>query len=481
MVLDAVIIGVYLLIINVIGVLSVKAKNMKDYFLGDNRISWPVACLSIVATETSTLTFISVPGLAYVSGLGFLQIAAGYIIGRIVVAIFFIPRYYRGQLSTVYEFLQLHFGTTPRVIVSVLFHIIRLLSDAIRLFATAIPLAFLIGWGGDYRLAIIIIGATTVVYTLTGGIGAVVITDAIQFILYLSSAVVAVIFTCHIMDTSFLDMFTKIPPEQLMVITGLDSGFWGLFKGYNPISGLLCGALLSIASHGTDHMMVQRVLSCKDETGAKKAMVWSGIIVFFQMALFLLLGLFIMVLFEGRFFDKPDEIMPEFIIGSIPSGLRGLMLAGLFSAAMSSLSSTINSLSASTAMDILRIDKRIESEKKQLTVSRCISFFWMIIIVLIALSLNDSKSPLVELGLGIASLVYGGMLAIFFQARFSEKVSSVAAISGMITGIIVTLAVSIVFDVFWTWNIPIGFVTALVVSMFVDKIRMIIKTTFLKE
>ena len=473
--IDIAIILVYILVINLIGVFAVKAVNMKDYFLGDNRISWPAACISIVATETSTLTYISVPGLAYVSGMGFLQIAAGYIIGRIIVAVVFIPRYYRGQLHTVYEFLQIHFGPTPRVIVSVLFHITRLFADAIRLFATAIPLAILIGWGSDYRLAIIIISTATIMYTLIGGISAVVITDVLQFILYFSCAIISVFFICHLADTSFFDMFAKIPPERFQVITGLDNGFWGLFKGYNPISGLLCGAMLSVASHGTDHMMVQRVLACKDEAGAKKAMVWSGVVVFLQMALFLLLGLFILVLFEGRLFERPDEIMPEFIIGSIPTGLRGFMLAGIFSAAMSSLSSTINSLSASTAMDILRIDKKIESERKQLTVSRWISFFWMVVITLIALSLSDSKSSLVELGLGIASLVYGGMLAIFFQARFNKNISSHAAITGMLAGIIMTLIASIFFDVFWTWSIPIGFTTAIFVSMFVDKIQRVFK------
>lgn len=475
MILDMVIIGIYFLLINVIGFLSVKASNMKDYFLGNNRIPWPAACISIVATETSTLTFISVPGLAYVSGLGFLQIAAGYIIGRIIVAVFFIPRYYRGQLHTVYEYLQSQFGTVPRLIISILFHITRLFADAIRLFATAIPLAILLGWGGDYRLAVVIIGAATMLYTLTGGIGAVIITDVLQFILYMLSAIVAIGFICNLMDSSFFGVFAQIPTDHLKVITASDGGFLGLFKGYNPVSGLLCGAMLSVASHGTDHMMVQRVLSCANEAGAKKAMVWSGIVVFFQIALFMLLGLFILVLFEGRFFDKPDEIMPAFIINSLPSGLRGLLLAGLFSAAMSSLSSTINSLSASTTMDILRIDQKIKSEKKQLAISRGISFFWIITIIIIALSFSDSRSPLVELGLSISSLVYGGMLAIFFQARFCKNVTSTAAISGVLAGIITTLVVSAITNVFWTWYIPIGFITALFVSMFVDKIKRFVK------
>ncbi|MCL1911056.1 MAG: sodium:solute symporter [Leptospirales bacterium] len=460
MIIDMTIIIVYLLLINVVGICSSKVSDMKSYFLGDNKLPWPAVCLSIAATETSALTVISLPGLAYVSGIGFLQIAAGYIIGRVLVAVFLIPQYYDGKLQTVYEYLQIKFGVMPRTLVSVMFHITRLIADAIRLFATSIPLAMLMGI--DYRLAILIIGAATLVYTLWGGIRSVVIIDSIQFFLYLFCALITPPLVCYLMGLSFTDVFSAIPAAQLGIFENTGS--------YNPLAGVICGTLLSVASHGTDHLMVQRVLSCAGKREAKKAMVWSGIIVFFQIALFLLAGLFIAQLFGGRYFDKPDEIMPAFIIGNVPAGIRGLMLAGILAAAMSTFSSTINSLSASTAIDILRIDKKNLSPENQLKISKLISLFWMIVLILSATPFGDTRSSLVELGLSVSSLVYGGVLAIFLEARFYKNMSDKAAVAGMLAGIAATIVLTNLFNIFWTWYIPIGLCTALTVSFFLDKI-----------
>jgi len=460
MLIDIVIIIVYLLLINIVGICSSKVSDMKSYFLGDNKLPWPAVCLSIAATETSALTVISLPGLAYISGIGFLQIAAGYIIGRIFVAVFLIPQYYGGKLQTVYEYLQIKFGVMPRTLVSIIFHITRLIADAIRLFATSIPLAMLMGI--DHRFAILIMGGATLIYTLWGGIRSVVIIDSIQFFLYLSCAFITLPLVCQLMGFSFIDVFSAIPAERLSILKNTGN--------YSPLTGIICGTMLSIASHGTDHLMVQRVLSCAGESGAKKAMVWSGIIVFFQMALFLLAGLFIAQLFGNRHFARPDEIMPAFIVENVPAGLRGIMLAGILSAAMSSLSSTINSLSASTAMDILHIDKKNISREKQLKFSKLISLFWMIVLVLAAMPFSNTQSPLIELGLGISSLVYGGVLAIFLEARFSKKMSDKSAVAGMLLGITATIALTNLFNIFWTWYIPIGLCTAIATSFFLDKI-----------
>jgi SSS family transporter len=431
-----------------------------------------MACFSIVATETSSLTFISIPGLAYTTGVGFMQIAMGYLIGRVLVALFLIPEYYRGKLHTVYEYLQIRFGYSPRLAVSVLFHVTRILADGIRLFATAIPLAMLMGWG-DYRMAILIMGVTTLLYTLYGGIRSVVVIDTIQLFIYLAGAFIGLFTVVHLTGSSFADLFMSIPAEKLNIFsTGFSGGSFHIFTGYNIVSGLLGGAMLSLASHGTDHLMVQRVLACSSESSAKKAMVWSGIVVLSQFALFLVLGLFIMIFMQSRHFDRPDEIMPYFIINHIPAGLRGIMLAGIFAAAMSSLASTVNSLSASTVMDILRLHEKSGSPEKQVRMSRLISLFWTAVLVIIAMSLSDTKSPLVELGLGISSLIYGGVLAMFFQARFFRNFSDRAAIAGMFCGIAFTVAISRLFVVFWPWFIPVGFIVSLSASSALNSLIM---------
>ncbi len=462
--IDITIIIVYIIIINLIGLKFSKVKNVNDYFLGNRSIPWMLACFSIVATETSTLTFLSIPGLAYIKGMGFLQIALGYIIGRILVAILFLPEYLKGNLETVYHFLENCFGTSSRKIVSIIFHITRLLADSVRLFITSIPLTVMMGW--DYRISILLIGIATFFYTYFGGIRSVVIVDSIQLFLYLACAFIGIYIVSDIMSLPVIDLFNKIPDSSLQIFSlGTENGWTGIFKSYNIFSGIIGGAFLSLASHGTDHLIVQRVLSCGTTNSAKKAMIYSGIIVFFQFALFMLFGLFIMLLLNNKPFDKSDEIVPFFIIEHLPAGLRGIMLAGILAAAMSTLSSSINSLSASSAIDLFRIDKLGKSEKSKLKISRMISLFWTVVIVMVSIIFSDTKNPLVEVGLGIASIAYGGMLGLFVMGRFIKKLNDTAALAGMIAGIASTTIIAIFTNVFWPWFVGIGFSISFVVGL----------------
>lgn len=462
MVLDIAVIAAYMIVVNIIGLACARVKSVNDYFLGNRTIPWPVACFSIVATETSSLTFISIPGLAYISNLGFMQVALGYVAGRFLVAGVLLPRYFAGNMETAYQFLQNRFGLTARRAISVLFHITRLLADAIRLFATAIPLSLLMGFDG-YWQAIIIIGLTTFIYTLYGGIRSVAIVDTIQLVVYLASAVTGIIVITSIMGMPLQDIFRRIPADRLVFFsTGLEDGVKGFFGTYNIFSGVIGGALLSFASHGTDHLIVQRVLSCRDLNAARKAMVWSGILVFVQFALFLTWGIFIYAALGGMSFDSPDTIMPYFIVNKLPAGIKGMMLAGIFAAAMSTISSSINSISSSTAMDLLLISRREMPEKRKVMLSRLISFGWTCVMMLIAVFLKDTRSPLVELGLSIASITYGGMLGIFIQGALFEKFSDRAALGGVAASIVTVLVISFAFEVFWPWFVPIGFAVSLV-------------------
>jgi solute:Na+ symporter, SSS family len=468
--LDIAVIAGYMVAINIIGIACARVTSVNDYFLGNRSIPWPVACFSIVATETSSLTFISIPGLAYISGMGFMQVALGYILGRILVAVIMLPRYFAGGMETAYQFLQNRFSITARRAIAVIFHITRLLADGIRLFATAIPLSLLMGFD-SYWPSILIVGMTTFIYTLYGGIRSVAITDSIQLGVYLVSAVAGLIIISNILDMSLLDVFNKIPDGRLnMFTTGFAGGWRGIFGSYNIFSGVIGGAVLSFASHRTDHLIVQRILSCRDLTSARKAMIWSGIIVFFQFALFLLWGLFIYVLLGGRSFELPDTIMPYFIINHVPPGFKGLMLAGIFAAAMSTISSSINSISSSTAMDILMISRWNISDRKKLMLSRAISFVWACVMMGIAMLLRDTKSPLVELGLSIASITYGGMLGIFLQGALFDQFSDRAALTGVLASIVVVLVVSVAFSVFWPWFVPIGFTVSFVVGSAVNRV-----------
>jgi solute:Na+ symporter, SSS family len=469
MTLDIAVIIIYMVGVNVVGLACARVRSVNDYFLGNRTIPWPVACFSIVATETSSLTFISIPGLAYISNLGFMQVALGYVLGRFLVAGVLLPRYFAGNLETAYQFLQNRFGLTARRAISVIFHITRLLADGIRLFATAIPLSLLMGFDG-YWQAIIIIGMTTFIYTLYGGIRSVAIVDTIQLIVYLVSAVAGMVVISYMMDMPITAIFQQIPPDHLRFFsTGLENGVKGFFGTYNLFSGIIGGALLSFASHGTDHLIVQRVLSCRDLSAARKAMVWSGVLVFVQFSLFLMWGLFIYVALGGRAFALPDMIMPYFIINTLPAGFKGLMLAGIFAAAMSTISSSINSISSSTAMDLLMLSGREMPEKRKVALSRLISLVWTCVMMLIAMFLRDTKSPLVELGLSIASITYGGMLGIFIQGVLFERFSDRAALGGVLASIVSVLAISAAFNVFWPWYVPIGFAVSFLVGLALDR------------
>lgn len=457
---DIIIIIIYFVLINIIGMRYARVKNVNDYFLGGHKIPWVLSCLSIVATETSSLTFLSIPGLAYISNLGFLQVALGYMIGRILVALILVPEYMKGNLSTVYQFLEKCFGKDSRRIVAVIFHITRILSDSVRLFITSVPLTIFMGW--DYRVSILIIAAATFLYTIFGGIKAVIITDAIQFLLYLFCAFAGIYLISDIMGRPVLEIFSMIPPEKLAVFSsGTENGLAGIFKSYNIFSGIIGGAFLSFASHGTDHLIVQRVLSCKEEKSAKLALVTSGVIVFLQFALFMLFGLFIMLLLKNKSFAKSDEIVSFFIVEHLSPAMRGVMLAGILAAAMSTLSSSINSLSASTVMDLLRIDESGRGEEWKLRVSKFVSLFWSAVMAAISILFYDIKNPLVEIGLSIASVFYGGMLGLFLMGRYIKNINDKAALAGMIAGIASVAVIAVFTNVFWPWYVCIGFAVTL--------------------
>lgn len=461
MAFDIAVVAFYLVLINLIGLRFSGAKNLHDYFLGSRSIPWIVACFSIVATETSTLTFISIPGLAYTQGMGFLQVALGYLVGRIFVAVLLIPKYFDGEVDTVYAFLQKRFSVSSRKVVSVVFHITRLLADSVRLFATAIPLSVITGW--DYRLSILIIGCATMVYTYYGGLRSVVIVDSIQLVLYIVCAFIGIGLIIDQLGLPISEILRNIPADRLKIFSsGLSGGFRGLFGSYNIFSGLIGGAFLSFASHGTDHLLVQRVLACRDRRSAQKAMIASGVVVIFQFALFMLLGLFIHQLIKGAAFARSDEILPYFIINHLPPGVRGLMLAGIFAAAMSTLSSSINSLSSSTVVDLLETDRKAMDESRKVRFSRMISLVWGAVIIGISLLLQNTTNPLVEVGLSIASVTYGGMAGIFLLGRFTKRFDDRAAVAGVLISIGVNIFIAFFTSIFWLWYVVIGAVVSCV-------------------
>jgi SSS family transporter len=436
-----------------------------DYFLGSRSLPWGAVMLSVVATETSTLTFLSVPGVAYAGSLVFLQLTVGYLTGRIVVATLLLPKYYAGALTTAYELLEARFGLGARRFTSAIFMVTRLLADSVRLFATAIPLALITGW--PYPVSIAVIGVLTVVYTYFGGIKAVVWVDAVQMGLYLFGAVVAIVAVQFLVPDGWGLVLERAVAEGKTTVLdfSLDRSV-----PYTFFAGLFGGAALTMASHGTDQLIVQRLLTCTDQRAAQKALVGSGVVVILQFLLFLMVGLGLWAFYGGRAFDSTDEIFATFIVEQLPPGLTGLLIAGVFAAAMSSLSSSINSLASATAYDYWApmVGAR-DDDVRILRAGRGFTLLWAALLIggaVLFIPLSQGTSA-VEVALGIASLVYGGLLGAFALGVFTSRPGQRSAIVGIAVGIgTVTLLRD---QMAWPWYVLVGstvtFVTGSLVGL----------------
>ena len=430
-------------------------KSSEDYFLGGRNLPWPVAMLSIVATETSVLTFISVPGLAYRDDWFFLQLAIGYIIGRVIVSLFLLPQYFKSGVNSIYEIIGHKFGPEIQKVASGVFLITRVLADGVRFLATAVVVQVITGW--SLTLAVLVIGAVTLIYTLSGGIKTVVWVDSIQFILYLFGGVASIFILLNYIDQSLFEAISTLSGQGKLAIFNWKGDL--LREPYLLISAVLGGALLSFSSHGVDYMMVQRVLGTKDLNSAKKAMIGSGIIVFIQFGVFLLAGSLIFVLMGGVELER-DREFTSFIVNYLPIGLKGVLLAGVLSAAMSTLSSSINSLASSTVTDWLGGNQSIQK-------SQIISLIWGLVLIGIALLFDESDSAIVIVGLQIASFTYGGLLGLFLLSKINRKFHPISLITGLIASFLIVFYLNQI-GIAWTWFIGVAVVVNFTVTHIVN-------------
>ena len=462
-IIDYMVVLLYMAGVTVFGLmLSGRQRSTADYFMGGHQMPWWAVLFSLVATETSTLTFISIPAVAYGGNLTFLQITFGYILGRIVVSFLLLPRYYEGQLSTAYQFLGNRFGDSMRNVTSSTFMITRLLADGVRLFASAIPIAIILRLAqvkvsdlNVYFISILLISAVTFVYTFLGGIKAVVWMDVIQMGIYIGGALLAagIILTRLPQGISGTIELLRSAGKLKLFRLGLGLTFRDFMaQPYTFFTAVIGGGIFSIASHGTDQLMVQRVLTTRDLRSGKKALITSGFVVLLQFALFMFIGLLLYGFYSGHSpsllgLSTMDEIFAKFIVEQIPTGMSGLIVAAILAAAMSSLSSSINSLASATMMDLYKpyLGKE-NSPERDLRISRIITIIWGIIITgsafffaILQLRSPGQRPAVVELGLGIASYTYGGLLGAFLLGIISKKLRRADAMIGFFAGLIALL------------------------------------------
>jgi len=429
--------------------------NSRDYFHGGHNLPWIVSMLSIVASETSVLTFVSVPGLAYRGDWTFLQLAMGYIVGRILVSFVLLPMYFKHGVSSIYEVIGIRFGTGMQKLAALVFLVTRTLGDAIRFLAAGVVVQVVTGW--SLPLSIMIIGIVTLVYTLSGGIKAVIWLESFQFALYLLGGILSIVFLLHIMDKSLPDIYSSLVHTGKMKIINTDTHI--LTNPLSFFSAFIGGTLLSLSSHGVDYMMVQRVLGCRDLRSARKAMIGSGFFVFFQFSVFLLAGSLISVFMHGASLEK-DREFAFFIVHYLPAGLKGLLIAGVLSAAMSTHSSAINALASSTVNDIM-------GGKASLGFSRVISFCWAILLILIALMFDTSNKAIVMVGLEIASFTYGGLLGLFLLSKSKRSFHPASLGVGLVASMGIVFFLKFL-GLAWTWYITISVLVNLITTTGID-------------
>lgn len=463
-VLDYVVIVVYLIGVAALGIrLGGRQRSTDDYFLGGRDLPWWAVCFSVVATETSTLTIIGVPAVAYGGTMTFLQITAGYLVGRIAVSLLFLPRYFKGAMSTAYAYLGERFGDRMRSTASVTFMITRLLADGVRLFATAIPLKVIADSAGmtlmgdpiTYGQIILVLGIITVIYTLVGGIRAVIWIDVVQMGLYILGGILCAILLFESLPEGAI-RFAAMEGKLRVIDFGLKGSFidW-ITQPYVTVTAIIGGGVFSMASHGTDQLIVQRLLTCRTLKDSQYALVGSAVLVALQFALFLAIGTLLWVHYGGVTpaelgLSRGDEVFPRYIIEGLPAGLSGLLLAGILAAAMSTLSSSLNSLASSSMMDLVeRWIKNPISKARGLFLSRGLTLFWGALFVVFASLFENTDNPVVELGLAIASFTYGGLLGGFLLGIVIKNAQEWDAVIAFILTIVVMVLV-----IFGLWHSP---------------------------
>lgn len=485
--LDLIIIFGYLIGVTLFGVyFSKNQETTDDYFVGDRNVPWWAIAMSIVATETSTITFISVPGIAFAKNgnFQFLQLVFGYMLGRIVISLLFIPMYFRGDLQTVYQLLGERFGAKVKMLASALFVVMRNIADGIRLLLTAIVLAAVyVAFQPDANaetitiLSVVLLGVVMIIFTFYGGMEAVIWVEVVQLLIYIGGAIAAAVVILNQIDGGMPQVLAL--GQQFNKFNLFDFTF-DFTKTYTFWAGLIGGCFLTMSTHGTDQYLVQRYLCTNKPASASLALLSSGAVVLGQFIGFLFIGVLLFAFYApfnsaeyvnagvlnsgvpATFpFTGGDKVFPAFITQNMPSGLSGLVIAAIFAAA---LSSSLNSIAATFVNDLYKPFAKDKSDKNLLKISGWLTLFFGIIQIVVALFMMKQNESALSQALSIASLFNGPVLGVFLVGTFIKKANETAALTGMAASILLMLYIKFATPLAWTWYVLIGSLTTLFVS-----------------
>lgn len=491
--LDLIIIFGYLIGITLFGVLySGKQETTQDYFVGDRSVPWWAIAMSIVATETSTITFISVPGVAFAKNgnFEFLQLVFGYMLGRIVISLLFIPMYFKGELFTVYQLLGDRFGEKVKMLASGLFVIMRNIADGIRLLLTAIVLAAVyVAFVPDANPntiivgSIILLGVVMIIFTFYGGMEAVIWVEVVQLVIYIGGAIAAAWVILNQIDGGFSRVLEV--GNQFNKFQFLDFSL-NFTKTYTFWGGLIGGCFLTMSTHGTDQYLVQRYLCTNKPSSAITALLSSGAVVLGQFIGFLFIGVLLFAYYQP-FSDAGyeavkagqatlplngvftvvggDQVFPDFITKHMPSGLSGLVVAAIFAAA---LSSSLNSIAATAINDLYKPFAKDKSDKHLLKMASILTVIVGIVQIIVAIAVKDAGQSALSQALSIASLINGPVLGVFLVGTFVKKANQTCALIAMLASISVMLYIYFGTKIAFPWYAVIGSLTTLIVAFLVS-------------
>ncbi|HEX3877682.1 MAG TPA: sodium:solute symporter [Bryobacteraceae bacterium] len=434
-------------------------KSLRDYFLGGRTAPWWAIALSIVSAETSTLTIVGTPALAFGGNLGFLQLVLGYLLARIAISLLFLPQYFRGEMFTAYELMRRRFGERIRKVTASIFLVTRALAEGVRVFAISLVISIILGTGQNASIALIV--ALTLIYTFEGGMTAVIWTDVVQMTLYVLGAVL-----------SFVVILSKIPGgwAHAAAVAGaahkftvfdfrfsFDADFFS--RPYSFWAGVAGGCFLTTATHGTDQLMVQRLLSARDERESRRALFASWVVILVQFLLFLMIGALLFVYYSDTHLTPPaqrDRMYPEFVWNNLPPGLAGLVMAAILAAAMANLSAALNSLSSTVVVDFFHA--------RSLGMARWATVAWGGVLLAIAIGASGSTSVL-QAGLSIGSIPAGALLGVFLLGTLTKRPGERAAIAGVVAGLGTVLYVVLRTHIAFTWYVLIGTAATFLVGL----------------
>jgi solute:Na+ symporter, SSS family len=460
--LDLAIIALYLVGITLFGLrFRKRQRSLRDYFLAGRDIPWWAIALSIVAAETSTLTIISIPGLAYDTNLNFLQVVMGYMVGRVVISFVLLPHYFRGDLYTAYELIERRFGRGLRSLTAGLFLLTRTAAEGVRVYAVSIVVAIALGTGEVSSIAIITL--LTLIYTFEGGLAAVIWTDVVQTVIYVGGTLVGLWTILHLVPGGWSAIHAAAASAGKLQVFDFTPSLW---IPYTFWAGVIGGAFFITASHGTDQLIVQRLLAARSQKQSAAALLSSGVAILFQFALFLTVGVMLWAYYRvpSAAFGKPDRIYPTFIVKQMPHGISGLLIAAILAAAMSNLSAALNSLSSSAIMDFYVRLRPQADEQKRMRLSRLATFLFAIVLFALAVFSLHKAGRVVEVGLQIASVAYGALLGVFLLGVLTKRANQRGAMVGMLFGFSADLYLWHWTHVPWTWWVMIGTIVTFAVG-----------------